>query len=640
MPKSKERDLTVEFSRRTVAAAIAGGAIWTGLLGRLFQLQVMESRKYADLAAENRVRLELAPPLRGQIYDRFGVSLAAHRQAGRITLIREMAGDIKATLQKVAALIDLSPARQARVIDEALRKPAFVPVVVADELTYEDFTRMTVYATNLPGIQVEMAATRSYPRGQDFAHVLGYVARASQDDLTRLSEGLGPNEARKLQLLFKHPDMRTGREGIERISESWLRGEVGYRRVVTNAAGRVIQALPSADLAPTPGNDLSITIDAELQAFAMRRFGKESGAATVIDLASGDILALASTPAYDPNDFVNGISSADYSALRQNDRSPLFHKAYDGLYPPGSTIKMVTAMAALQHGVTNPQERIYCNGLHKFGDRTWYCWKKGGHGSVTMHQAIKTSCDTYFYEMANRIGIENLSQTFREFGFGHRWDIGLWGGRSGLVPNDAWKRRVVGVPWMGGETLNVGIGQGQLNASILQLAVMSARIALEGQLITPRLIGTGPPTEPKPAPQAVELDAEMMQMMKAAMYGVTSEPGGTAQRSGDLGLGGPRMAGKTGTAQVRRISTEERLRGVRNGDDIERKLRDHALFVGYAPADAPKYAISVVIEHGGSGSAAAAPVARDILAEALRRQSGAKAHYRAKHAPESNREML
>lgn len=618
MSKSRERDLGIEFSRRTVLAAGAGGIVWTALLARLFQLQVLEGQRYASLAAENRVRLELAPPPRGRILDRFGTPLASHRRAGRITLVREQAGDVGETLKRIADLIDLPVARQERVLRDALRQPSFVPVTAAAELTYEDFARMNVHAADLPGVQVEMASTRSYPRGRDFAHVLGYVARASERDLTRLTDGVGVARSRELRRLFKHPDMRTGREGIERVSEDWLRGTVGQRRVVTNAAGRVIEELPSEDLAAVPGKDLSITIDAELQRVAIDRFGGESGAAAVLDVETGDILALVSTPAYDPNDFVNGISTTDYNALRNNDRSPLYHKAYDGLYPPGSTFKMVTATAALESGAVSPERRVHCPGHYRFGNRTWHCWKRGGHGSVNMHQAIKGSCDTYFYEIARLTGADKLAEVSRRFGFGHRWDIGLWGGQSGIVPDDAWKREARGEKWYEGETLNYGIGQGYLNASPLQLAVMSARIAAEGAPIVPNLIGEGPRPATRDGAPMSALDADIMRRMKAGMFGVTSEGGGTAYRSGDLGLGGPRLAGKTGTAQVRRISAAERRSGILKGENIDRKLRDHALFVAYAPADAPKYAIGVVVEHGEGGSRTAAPVARDILSHALK----------------------
>lgn len=615
---SGKRPIDGLFSRRALIAAGGGGAVFSGLIARLFQLQIMEHERFEVAAAENGVRLDLAPPQRGRILDRFGRPLAAHRQAGRVSIVREQADDLTGLMSELSRHLDISPERQARLISDARRQAGFQPVTVKSELSYEDFSRLSVLAPSLPGLQVEMASTRSYPRGRDFAHVLGYVAKASEMDLERLSEDANAQERAAVRRLFKHPDMRTGRSGVERYAEDWLRGEAGFRKLETNAAGRIIREFDDPSLAPKPGRDLYLTVDAELQKFAIDRFGIESGAAVVLDIESGDILAFVSTPAFDPNDFVNGISSADYAVLRDDvEYSPLYHKAYDGTYPPGSTFKMVVAAAALEAGVIDPNERVYCPGHYRFGNNTWHCWKKRGHGSVNMHWAIKGSCDVYFYEIAKRIGIESLADMGRRFGFGQRWELGLTGGRSGVMPDDAWKRAARGEPWYEGETLNIGIGQGQVAASPLQLAVMSARIAADGKVITPRIIGEGPRPDAD-IPFDAPLDAEIMQRMKAGMYGVTSEAGGTALRSGDLGLGGPRLAGKTGTSQVRRISAAERATGILKGENIDRRLRDHALFVAYAPHDDPKYAISVVVEHGEGGSKAAAPVARDIMAEALR----------------------
>ncbi|MEQ8558797.1 MAG: penicillin-binding protein 2 [Henriciella sp.] len=628
---SAPTDHDTRISRRLLTTGVAGGVLFSGLVARLAQLQLLEGQKYQKIADENGVKLELAPPLRGNILDRFGLPLASHRQAGRVSIIREQTPDLEASLREVARHVDLSPQSQARIIQQARQQASFQSTIIKSELSYEDFARMSLLAAEIPGVQVDMASTRSYPRGRDLAHVLGYVAKASGDDLSRLTEDASPEETNLLRKLFRHPDMRTGRSGVERYAEEWLRGEPGFRRLETNAAGRVIRELDSDDLAPTPGKDIGLTIDAELQRAAIDRFGEESGAAVVLDIETGAILAFVSTPAFDPNDFVNGISYEDYNALRENDRSPLYHKAYDGTYPPGSTYKMVVATAALEAGI-DPNMRVHCNRYYRFGNRTWHCWKRGGHGSVNMHWAIKGSCDVYFYEIARRVGVEKIAEVSRKFGFGQTWDLGMTGGRSGTVPDDAWKRRTLGEPWYEGETLNYGIGQGYLSTSPLQLALMSARIAARGKLIEPYIIGEGPRPD-KPIKGAEPLDPEMMDRMKAGMYGVTSEAGGTAWRAGDLGLGGPRLAGKTGTAQVRRISEEERRTGVLKGDQLDRRLRDHALFVCYAPADDPKYAAAVVVEHGEGGSSAAAPVARDIMATAIRRDSRRAARWQTASVP-------
>ena len=673
------------FTRRAAMIAGAGGVVWAALLARLFQLQVLDREQYEGLAADNAVKFVVDPPKRGRILDRFGIELAAHRTAGRVSFVREEVEDVDEMLEAVGELIDLPQSRRDVIKGKANAQAAFVPTIIAEELSYEDYSRLSVYAADIKGVRVEMSVTRSYPRGRDFAHVIGYVARASDRDIVRMlwdvlddetktklgfnvdfyarndetelprvdvqsfygklaqlrhaynqAHGDKPKHERpakpveleraedaltRMNELFRHPDMRVGRSGVEYFAEDWLRGVRGRESFEANAAGRIIKELDHKDASPPEaGKDLYLTIDAALQRKAIERFGDESGAAVVMDIESGDILAFVSTPAFDPNDFVNGISQADYDVLRNNDRSPLYHKAYDGTYPPGSTIKMVTATAGLETGAISPERKVFCPGHYRFGNRTWHCWKKGGHGWVDMHDAIKKSCDVYFYEVAKLVGIEDLAELYKRFGFGQHWELGMTGGRTGVVPNDEWKRETHGEKWYEGETLNIGIGQGQLSASPLQLAVMSARIAAEGRVITPRIIGRGPDVTTD-IPLDKPLDPDIMQRMKRAMFGVTSEAGGTAGRSGDLGLGGPRLAGKTGTAQVRRISAAERRSGILKGDKIDRRLRDHALFVAYAPADNPQYACSVVVEHGEGGSSAAAPVARDILSFALKNNS-------------------
>lgn len=615
-----------DFDRRLLIAMGAGGAVFATLAARLFQLQFLEADHYRKLASENHIRLVLAPPERGQILDRFGRPLASQRQAGRVSVVPERLDDPQATLLQLSKFIDLPEARVKRVLEEIqtnrMRRASFVPVTVVQELSYEEFARLRVRAVEMEGVDVQMASTRSYPRGRDFAHVLGYVARASQDDLTRLAEGRSPEEMKTFEELFRHPDIRVGRQGMERFAEDWLRGRPGRRRVVTNAHGRPMQELEQDPAnAAVAGKDLYVTIDSELQRVAIERFEGESGAAVVIDVTNGDVIAMVSTPAFDPNAFVNGISGKDYAELRDNPMSPLYPRAHGGVYPPGSTFKMVVATAALEAGVVKTTDTVRCGGSYRFGNRTWHCWKKGGHGTMNMHNAIKHSCDVYFYEIARRTGVRKIAEVSHKFGFGETFVLGMTGGRSGLVPDPDWKMKARGEPWFEGETLNFGIGQGQLGTTPLQLALMTARIAATGAPIKPKLIGLGPPSDEDKTLDA-PLDAAIMEIQKAGMFGVSSEPGGTAYRSGDLGLGGPRLAGKTGTAQVRRISAEERARGIRLGDSIARELRDHALFVAYAPADNPRYAVSVIVEHGEGGSRTAAPVGRDILAAAIKMDSG------------------
>jgi penicillin-binding protein 2 len=615
-----------DFDRRLLLAMGAGGAVFATLVARLSQLQFLEADHYEKLAAENHIRLVLSPPERGEILDRFGRPLASQRQAGRVSVVPERLTDAEATLKNLGRFIDLPEERIKRVLQDIqnnrLRRASFIPVTVVQELSYEEFARLRVRAVEMEGVDVEMASTRSYPRGRDFAHVLGYVARASAEDITRMAEERTGAELKTFEDLLRHPDIRVGRQGMERFAEDWLRGRPGRRRVVTNAHGRPMQELEQDPAnAAVPGKDLYITIDSELQRTAIERFEGESGAAVVVDVATGDVLAMVSTPAFDPNSFVNGISGKDYAELRDNPMAPLYPRAHGGVYPPGSTFKMVVATAALEAGVVKTTDTVRCGGSYRFGNRTWHCWKKGGHGTMNMHNAIKHSCDVYFYEIARRTGVRKIAEVSHKFGFGETFVLGMTGGRSGLVPDPEWKQRARGEPWFEGETLNFGIGQGQLGTTPLQLALMTARIAATGAPLKPNLIGLGPPS-PEDKVLDAPLDPAIMEIQKAGMFGVTSEPGGTGYRSGDLGLGGPRLAGKTGTAQVRRISAEERRKGIRGGEEIARELRDHALFVAYAPADNPKYAVSVIVEHGEGGSRTAAPVGRDILAAAIKMNSG------------------
>lgn len=632
---ARRLSLDADFDRRMLIMMGVGGTVLATLVARLSQLQFLEKDYYDKLAAENHIRLVLAPPERGQILDRFARPLASQRQAGRVSVVPERLTDPEATLRQLGRFIDLPEARMARVLEEVkagrMRRAGFIPVTVVQELSYEEFARLRVRAVEMEGVDVQMASTRSYPRGRDFAHVLGYVARASADDLTRLTEGRTDSERKGFEELLRHPDIRVGRQGMERFAEEWLRGRPGRRRVVTNAHGRPMQELEQDPAnAAVAGKDLFVTIDAELQRVAIERFAGESGAAVVVEIATGDVLAMVSTPAFDPNSFVNGISGKDYAELRDNPMAPLYPRAHGGVYPPGSTFKMVVATAALESGAVKPSDTVRCGGSYRFGNRTWHCWKRGGHGTMDMHNGIKHSCDVYFYEIARRTGVTKIAEVAHKFGFGETFVLGMTGARSGLVPDPAWKLKARGEPWFEGETLNFGIGQGQLGVTPLQLALMTARIASGGKSLKPRLVGLGPSSEDEETLDA-PLDAGIIEIQKAGMYGVTSEPGGTGYRAGDLGLGGPRMAGKSGTAQVRRITQAERDSGIRKGLNIERELRDHALFVAYAPADNPKYAVSVVVEHGEAGSGVAAPVARDILAAAIKMDS-ARTPFYAKRA--------
>lgn len=632
----------VDQTRRLIIAGGVGGAIFTGLTARLAHLQLFSDDKFIALANENRISREPAPSRRGLIYDRFGEPLATHRVSWNVFAAKENIGNVEEVLDQISAIVEISESRRERIIRDFRREQSFIPVSILNDLTYEQFTRLSVERPHLTGVSVEAVEARSYPRGRDFAHILGYVARPNREEIERAISGLDPDDEKqrdqiqRIERVFKHPNMRVGRLGIERRADDWLRGTPGVRRYVKNAKGRILEKLPDDDSAPKPGSDIHLTIDAGLQKVCVDMFGDEAGAAVVMDVQNGDILALASTPTFDPNDFVNGISSADYALLRNDERAPLYHKAYDGVFPPGSTFKMVVGAAALQAGVISPNERVYCSGHYQFGNRRFHCWKRGGHGAVNLHTAIQGSCDVYFYEVAKRLGQERIAEEARAFGLGERYELGMTGGASGTVPDEAWKKERLNQPWYDGETLNYGIGQGFLTTSPLQLAVMTARIALgTGEQLMPRLIGKGPSFGENKA-QGIMPSPEILKRLQYAMYAVTSEPGGTALRAGDIGFEGIRMAGKTGTAQVRIISAKERLTGVIKNKDLPRKLRDHGLFVGFAPFDSPRYVVAVVAEHAENGSSSAYPVARDIMREAFVRNSGRPPQYQYAYHPQRN----
>lgn len=602
------------FSRRALMLAGGQAALMSALAGRLYYLQVLHADQYAMMADENRINIRLLPPLRGRIIDRFGREVAGNRQNYRVVLIPEQTQSIDATLDALAEFIPEDLIDRERVMKEVKRKRSFVPIPVVDNLTWEQFARINVNSPSLPGIQMDVGSTRHYPYDKMFAHIVGYVGAVSEKDLQNL----------EYDPLLELPEFRIGKSGIEKYYDQALRGSAGLSRVEVNAYGRVIRELTRQE--GVAGNDAVLTIDVELQDFAVRRMGKESAAAVVMDIHTGDILAMVSVPSFDPNAFAGGISSAEWKELIENPMRPLGNKAISGQYPPGSTFKMVVALAALEEGVTTPGQRVFCSGHTELGKHRFHCWRRGGHGWMDMEEAIAQSCDVYFYEIARKVGVDKIAEMAQRFGLGEMLDIDILGERKGLVPTRAWKQAVQGTSWQVGETYNTGIGQGYVLSTPLQLAVMTARLANGGKKVKPRLVrsvagegadgATKPPENPTEMPD-LGVSPRSLRVVLEGMNKVMNGPRGTA-RAARIEVEGWEMAGKTGTAQVRRITRKERVEGVRKSDEKPWEERDHALFVGYAPYDDPRYAVSVIVEHGGSGSTVAAPIARDLLQEALR----------------------
>jgi penicillin-binding protein 2 len=606
---------TFQHKGLTRRAAILGGAqlmLASALVGRLYQLQVLERDRYRMLADDNRINPRLLVPPRGRIFDRFGIALADNRRSYRVVIVAEQTADIEATLSALGTLIEISDADRRRVVREARRKHAFVPVVVRANLNWAEMARIEVAIPELPGVSIEQGLQRFYPFGASASHVIGYVAAVSEKDLTG-------------DPLLELPDFRIGRSAIEKSQDLLLRGAAGTSSVEVNAFGRVVREIARTD--GQPGQDVVLSLDMATQDFVAKRVAAEqSVSCVVLDVLTGDVLALVSSPSYDPMLFATGLTQAMWQELSTDPRNPLSNKAVGGLYPPGSTFKPVVALAALEGGAITPDTQINCPGYLELGDATFHCWQKGGHGTLHLHDAIKKSCDVFFYETSRRAGIDRIAAMANRLGFGNPLGLDIPGERAGLIPNRDWKLATTGVSWQQGETLNTGIGQGSVLATPLQMATMVARL-VTGRAVVPHLVrhagllpAGGDRRLPGFAPLGVTQHA--LNLVLDGMNAVVNEQGGTAYaaRITDPAF---LMGGKSGTSQVRRISEAEREHGLRKIEEIPWKERDHALFVGFAPVGAPRYVCAVVVEHGGveagGGSAVGGPIVRDILLDVQKR---------------------
>lgn len=600
-----------------IQLAVAGTLVW-----RMRQMQVEQADQFRLLADENRINIRLIPPTRGLIHDRNGVLIAGNEQNYRIVMVREDAGDIDAALARLRHLVPLSDEDIERARRDLLRNRPFVPVTIIDRLSWEEVARVAANAPALPGITPEVGLSRSYPLRGDFAHVVGYVGPVSERDLEALE-----NPEPVLQI----PRFQIGKIGVERALEDSLRGTAGSRRIEVNAVGRVMRELDRVE--GVAGVNAQLTLDHGLQRFAQARLGGESAAAVVMDVHNGDLLAMASAPSFDPNLFVRGISVPDYQGLLEDTYRPLADKTVQGMYPPGSTFKMVTALAALDAGETTPDERVYCPGHMDVSGTRFHCWRRGGHGRVNLVSALTESCDVYFYEIAQRTGIEKINAMSERLGLGIRYDLPMSAVQSGLNPSREWKQARRGAAWMVGDTVNASIGQGFVLSTPLQLAVMTARVA-SNTAVVPRLVRSINGVEQTvEAAKSLDLDPRWMELIRRGMSEVCNSQRGTAYSS-RIVEADYRMAGKTGTSQVFSITPAERASGVRSQEDLPWNRRNHALFVAYAPEAAPRIAVSVVVEHGGGGSSAAAPIGRDLVLAAL---SGGMPPLSAYPQPQRNR---
>lgn len=592
------------FTRRAFVIGAIQGGILAVLGGRLAWLQIAQGDRYRTLADDNRINMKLLAPSRGQIVDIYGVPLAVNSQNFRVVIIPEQAHDLAAALTQLQKVIPLSQSDIQRVMKAAQKSPSFMTLEVRDNLSWEEMTAVEVNLPDLPGLSIEEGEIRHYPLGASGVHLIGYVGSVSKSDLAD-------------DPVLSLPGFKIGKTGMEKYYDSPLRGAAGAAEVEINVGGREVRELNRRE--GRQGAKISLTVDAELQKLTYDRLIKtKSASAVLMNAQTGAVYALASAPGFDPSLFASGISAETWEGLLADPALPLNNKAAGGQYPPGSTFKMVTALAALEEKIINRNTTFHCPGHFDLGSQRFHCWKAGGHGWMDVVGAIMNSCDTFFYNVAMNLGIDTLAAYARRLGMGDKLGIEMAEERPGLIPTKTWKMGRFNEPWQQGETVVACIGQGYMLATPLQLATMTARLVNGGYEVTPWLTGFidgQPGSDPGRRPMGFRQDN--LDLIRQGMKFVVNRQGGTAYGS-RIEEERFAMGGKTGTAQVKRITREERAAGVKN-EDLPWKFRHHALFVGYAPLDNPRYACCVVVEHGGSGSAAAAPVARDILMMAQQR---------------------
>lgn len=598
------------FTRRALVVGALQGAAFMILGGRLGWLQIAQGQRYKTMADNNRINIKMLSPSRGYIVDRFENPLAVNGQNFRVLIVPEQTSDIAEALSKLQKLIPLTQHDIQRVIKQAARNPSFIPLEVKDNLDWEEVARIEVNLPDLPGLSIDEGEIRTYPQGNAAAHIIGYVGAVSKAEQTG-------------DPLLNLPGFKVGKTGIEKTYDASLRGKAGAAEVEVNVVGREVRELRRNP--GTPGARVRLTIDGVLQDYVQERLAAErSASAVVMDVNTGAIYALASSPAFDPNDFSRGLSAEKWEEMLADPGLPLNNKAVAGQYPPGSTFKMVTALSALENGVITKHTKAFCPGHYEYGDSRFHCWKAPGHGSVDLIQALAQSCDVFFYKLAVELGVDRLAVTAEKLGLGKRLDFELKEETPGLIPTRDWKKKQLGESWQPGESIVTSIGQGYNLTTPLQLTVMTARLVNGGYAVKPWVVShVGDQyTHKAPVWPHIGFKPENMALILQGMDNVVNGANGTA-RGARISEEGFEMGGKTGTAQVKRITKQERAAGVAN-EDLAWHFRHHALFVGYAPLNNPRYACCVVVDHGGGGSAVAAPIARDILLAAQKNNVAAQ----------------
>ncbi|MFI3241094.1 MAG: penicillin-binding protein 2 [Alphaproteobacteria bacterium] len=569
------------------------------LIFRLYYLQIYQADKYTVMSDDNRITTRILVPSRGIVYDKNGVVLANNVQNFKAFILPEQAHDVDNILSKFSEIVPLDEDEILKIKKEIKRSRSFMLVKVKEKLDWEQVSSILLNITDMPGIIIDEGLSRHYPYSEKTSHLLGYVASVSDKDV-------------KDSPLLDVPDFKIGKSGIEKMFEKQLRGKGGNLKSEVNAIGRIMQDIEKVEA--IKGQDITLTIDARLQEKAFDYLGEESGAVVLLDINTGEILAFVSTPAYDSNKMAQGISTVDWNNLLNNEKKPLTNKIISGQYSPGSTFKMITAIAGLEAKAISRTTKVGCSGAMPLGNHIFHCWKKGGHGFLDVVGALQHSCDVFFYELSLKIGIDKIAEVAGRFGLGSSTNLGFDNEKVGLIPSTSWKLERFSESWQGGESVIAGIGQGYLLTTPMQLVLMTARMVNGGYYVNPSFVKiTG---EEKQQIKRMPVSDEHLQIVKDGMFAVVNEKGGTAFWS-RFNLNGEKMAGKTGTTQVKRISMKERETGVLKTEQLPWKFRNHALFVGFAPYDNPKYAVAVIVEHGGSGSTVAAPIASKILKDAL-----------------------
>jgi len=594
-----------EFSRRALILGAGKIALFGTLVFRLGYLQVFEQKKFQTLSDKNRISLRLLPAQRGEIMDRFGAPLAVNKQDFRALLVPEQSEDVEETLARLAKLIPISDEEKEEIMVEIDQHHPFAPVLVKEDLTWNDMSKVEINLPDLAGVSMEEGQMRSYPLGTATAHIIGYVGRVSKAEMT-------DDPAMSI------PGFRIGKTGVEKKYDETLRGQAGEVQSEVNASGREIRELSRTE--GKHGHRLTLTLDSDLQMQCQGYIAQQpSAAAVIMDVHTGEVYALCSHPSFDPNVFSSGIPADLWEELLADPTNPLTNKAVAGQYPPGSTFKLITAMAGLEAGAIDANSHIYCSGAYLLGNRAFHCWKHQGHGSIDVVGAIRESCDCFFYEVGRRVGIDGIAKMARRMGLGDKLDFDVPGEGAGLIPDTAWKLKHYKEKWQQGETVVAAIGQGYVLATPLQLATMAARIANGGKAVKPILVRSIEDEGNKiPEWPTIDLNKAHLDLIHKGMTEVVNDPRGTAHASAIKELPFS-MAGKTGSAQVRRITQAQRDSGNVTGANLPWKFRDHALFVAYGPVENPAYAAAVIVEHGLHGPSTAAPIARDIILAALKR---------------------